>query len=124
MTQGLAMELKEVWELGYSIAELWGSSRPVSRGTSAVSADHGMLWGILSIAEYQIDKGAGHRYLRERLWRGDWIAIGYLESDVAKSGLVEVPKIQNAQFGKRSSAVGDGINNYVDVRIVNAELVA
>jgi hypothetical protein len=69
-----------LWAGGYSIAELWGHSEPVTRNTSSVeAAAHGLLWGILSIVEYQVSKGAGHRYLRERLWAGDWIAIGNLE---------------------------------------------
>ncbi|MGZ3288627.1 MAG: hypothetical protein ACXU85_12585, partial [Xanthobacteraceae bacterium] len=56
--------LSVLWAGGYSIAELWGYSEPVTRHTSAVEADHGLLWGILSIVEYQVSKGAGHRYLR------------------------------------------------------------
>jgi hypothetical protein len=61
--------LKSLWAEGYSIAELWGMSQPVTRGTSAVDGEHLLLWGILSIVEYQVDKGAGHAYLRDRLLR-------------------------------------------------------
>ena len=50
-----------LWAGGYSIAELWGHSEPVTRNTSSVEAAHGLLWGILSIVEYQVSKGAGHR---------------------------------------------------------------
>src|SRR4051794_11794860 len=54
--------LDVLWAGGYSIAELWGHSEPVTRSTSLVEAAHGLLWGILSIVEYQVSKGAGHRY--------------------------------------------------------------
>ena len=43
-----------LWAGGYSIAELWGHSEPVTRNTSSVEAAHGLLWGILSIVEYQV----------------------------------------------------------------------
>ena len=100
--------LSVLWAGGYSIAELWGYSEPVTRSTSAVEAAHGLLWGILSIVEYQVSKGAGHRYLRERLWAGDWIAIGNLEPKVPESALCRVPKIKDAKFGRKVSAIGDG----------------
>src|SRR3954463_10180236 len=49
--------LDVLWAGGYSIAELWGHSEPVTRSTSLVEAAHGLLWGILSIVEYQVSKG-------------------------------------------------------------------
>ena len=101
-----------LWAGGYSIAELWGHSEPVTRNTSSVEAAHGLLWGILSIVEYQVSKGAGHRYLRERLWAGDWIAKG------SQPELCRVPKIKDAKFGRKVSAIGDG------VRIVHAQFDA
>jgi len=113
--------LNVLWAGGYSIAELWGYSEPVTRHTSAVEADHGLLWGILSIVEYQVSKGAGHRYLRERLWAGDWIAIGTLEPKVPDAGLCRVPKIKDAKFGRKVSAIGDGTLKYTGVRIVHAQ---
>lgn len=119
----MASDLEAVWKLGYSIAELWGASRPVSRGTSAVAADHLMLWGILSIVEYQVNRGAGHNYLRARLANEDWVAIGYTKNAEGRGELVRVPPLPNAQFGKRESAVGNASGHYVDVRVVNAALV-
>ncbi|MGZ3321095.1 MAG: hypothetical protein ACXU9C_08925 [Xanthobacteraceae bacterium] len=116
--------LSVLWAGGYSIAELWGYSEPVTRHTSAVEADHGLLWGILSIVEYQVSKGAGHRYLRERLWAGDWIAIGTLEPKVPDSGLCRVPKMKDAKFGRKVSAIGDGTLKYTGVRIVHAQFDA
>lgn len=116
------LPLQPFWEMGYSIAELWGNSRPVTRGTSEVKSAHLMLWGILSIVEYQVNHGAGHKYLRARLSRGEWVAIGYPEPKTEQSVLVKVPPIPDAQFGRKRSAVGDGITNYVDVRVVNAEI--
>src|SRR5262245_50264733 len=82
--------LSLLWTQGYSIAELWGRGEPVTRGTSRVDAAHLLLWGILSIVEYQVSKGAGHRYLRERLWAGDWIAIGNLEPKASEARLCRV----------------------------------
>lgn len=119
----MASDLEAVWRLGYSIAELWGASRPVNRGTSAVPAKHLLLWGILSIVEYQVDRGAGHKYLRERLEKEDWVAIGCVVQDGVESILVRVPPMADAQFGKAKSAIGRTSAEYVDVRIVNAELV-
>jgi len=107
-----------LWAGGYSIAELWGHSAPVTRNTSSVEAAHGLLWGILSIVEYQVSKGAGHRYLRERLWAGDWIAKG------SQPELCRVPKIKDAKFGRKVSAIGDGTVKYTGVRIVHAQFDA
>jgi hypothetical protein len=84
----------------------------------------GLLWGILSIVEYQVSKGAGHRYLRERLWAGDWIAIGNLEPKGSQPELCRVPKIKDAKFGRKVSAIGDGTLKYTGVRIVHAQFDA
>jgi hypothetical protein len=116
--------LNALWAGGYSIAELWGNSQPVTRDTSLVEAAHGLLWGILSIVEYQVSKGAGHRYLRERLWAGDWIAIGSLEPKGSEPELCRVPKIKDAKFGRKVSAIGDGTLKYTGVRIVHAQFNA
>lgn len=109
-----------MWAQGYSIAELWGHSAPVTRATSHVDGEHALLWGILSIAEYQIDTGAGQRYLRDRLWSGDWLAIGYQAPKTDSSLLILVPRIKNAQFGKKLSAIGRERVEFIDVRIVHA----
>jgi hypothetical protein len=113
--------LCSLWSEGYSIAELWGRSEPVTRGTSKVEAAHLLLWGILSIVEYQVSKGAGHRYLRERLWTGDWIAIGSLQPEATGSQLCRVPKFENTKFGCKASAIGDGTAKYTGVRIVHSQ---
>lgn len=112
--------LDDVWAQGYSIAELWGHSGAVTRATSAIDAPHPLLWGILGIAEYQIDRGAGHRYLRDRLLAGDWIAIGYRAPKTDASPLVVVPPIPDAKFGKKQSAIGRDDTEFVDLRIVHA----
>jgi hypothetical protein len=112
-------DLKNLWNNGYSIAELWGVTEPVSRGGPTVDNDHLILWGILSIVEDQVSHGAGHRYLRDRLWAGDWIAVGFLDQRLAI-----VPPIKDAKFGRKPSAIGDGVTNYTDVRIVHARLFA
>jgi hypothetical protein len=116
-------DLQEIWSKGYSIAELWGASKPVSRETSGTNDQHLILWGILSIVEYQVDKGAGHNYLRNRLLSGDWLAVGMREPKTSISKLQIVPPIQNAKFGRKSSAIGDGAVNYVDVRVIHGKLV-
>jgi hypothetical protein len=113
--------LHVLWSEGYSIAELWGHGPPVSRATSAVDAAHLLLWGILSIVEYQVSRGAGHRYLRERLWARDWIAVGILAPKVAESRLVCVPPLKDAKFGRKVSAIGDGATKYTDVRVVTSK---
>ena len=114
--------LKHAWEQGYSVAELWGMSKPVSRGGAPADNTYLILWGILSIVEYQVDKGAGHRYLRERLLNGDWTAIGVREPRTEPSELVVVPPINDAKFGRKKSAIGDGDTNYVDVRVLHSRL--
>lgn len=113
-----AVDLNLLWENGYSIAELWGFTEPVSRGGPAADNDHLILWGILSIVEDQVSHGAGHRYLRDRLWDRDWIAIGFLDQRLAI-----LPPIKDAKFGRKPSAIGDGVTNYIDVRIVHARLL-
>jgi hypothetical protein len=113
--------LLELWQGGYSIPELWGYSAPVTRETSFVDAPHGLLWGTLSMVEYQVSQGAGHRYLRERLWQGDWVAIGFLAPRAADARLCQVPQFKDAKFGRKPSAVGDGNVKYVEVRIVHSE---
>jgi len=113
-------DLSAIWANGYSIAELWGYSKPVSRPEAAPGQTHVLLWGILSIVEYKVDQGAGHNYLRDRLWNRDWIAIGFLEPKIAEASLQIVPPIKDAKFGRRFSTVGDGVINYTDVRIVRA----
>jgi len=110
--------LSDLWKLGHSIGELWGKSEPVSRGPS-LEDSHLIMWGILGIVDDQVSKGAGHQYLRDRLWYQDWIAIGFLDKQIAI-----VPPIRDAKFGRKPSAVGDGVVNYVDVRIVHARLYA
>ena len=117
-------DLNEIWANGYSIAELWGFTKPVSRGGEAPTNDHLILWGISSIVEYQVDRGAGHQYLRDRLWNGDWTAVGFLEPKTPESRLGIVPPIKNAQFGRKQSAIGDGVTNYVDVRVVHSAHVS
>ncbi len=119
----MAIDLQELWQLGYSIAELWGASRPVTRGTSSVASDHLILWGILSIVEYQVNRGAGHAYLRERLAKQDWIAIGYAKPRRANSRLVRVPPMEGPEFGKMESAIGNVSEQYVHIRVLNAELM-
>ena len=116
--------LTALWREGYSIAELWGLSSPVQRGTSAVGGDHALLWGILSIVDYQVDQGAGHRYLRDRLLARDWIAVAYPESPTDEAQLCIVPAIKDAKFGRKKSAVGDGLTNYTNARIVHSNLYA
>src|ERR1700737_1881868 len=76
-----AVDLNQLWESGYSIAELWGFTQPVSRGGPATDNDHLILWGILSIVEDQVSHGAGHRYLRDRLWDRDWIVLAFWTND-------------------------------------------
>lgn len=115
-------DLTEIWSKGYSIAELWGASKPVSRETSGTNEQHLILWGILSIVEYQVDKGAGHKYLRNRLLSGDWLAVGMREPKTPEGKLEILPPIEQAKFGRKSSAIGDGVVNYVDVRIVHAKI--
>jgi hypothetical protein len=111
------VDLRGIWQSGYSIAELWGNGEPVSRGGPALETEHLILWGILSIVEDQVSHGAGHRYLRDRLWNRDWIAIGFLNQRLAV-----LPPIENAKFGRKPSAVGDGITNYTDVRVLHSRL--
>ena len=113
--------LNGIWAKGYSIAELWGFTKPVSRGEPATTNEHLILWGILSIVEYQVDRGAGHKYLRARLYNGDWTAIGFLQPKIDASRLTILPQIKDAQFGRRLSAVGDGQTNYIDVRITHSQ---
>jgi hypothetical protein len=115
---GARDDLSGIWANGYSIAELWGHTKPVSRPEPASVQTHVLLWGILSIVEYQVDQGAGHSYLRDRLWNRDWIAIGFPEPKTADSSLQIVPPIKDSKFGRRFSTVGDGVTNYTDVRIV------
>lgn len=115
--------LNELWESGYSIAELWGLTKPVSRREPASDNNHLILWGILSIVEYQVSHGAGHRYLRDRLWNRDWVAVGFLQHKTPDSCLVILPQIENAKFGRKLSAIGDGVINYIDVRIFHSQLL-
>lgn len=117
-------DLRDVWARGYSVAELWGLSEPVTRGRSGHDQPHIIMWGILGIVEYQVDKGAGHKYLRKRLWEREWIAIGYPEPKTVASRLVVLPCIENAKFGRKNSMVGDGDTNFIDVRILHARLFA
>jgi hypothetical protein len=115
--------MSALWDCGYTVAELWGFTAPVSRGTSVISEPHGLLWGILGIVEYQVNKGAGHRYLQQRIVSGDWIGIGFSEAAADEQQLVIVPRIKDAKFGRRKSAVGDGVTNYVNVRFVHHKLL-
>ena len=115
--------MSALWDCGYTVAELWGFTAPVSRGTSVISEPHGLLWGILGIVEYQVNKGAGHRYLQQRIVSGDWIGIGFPEAAADEQQLVIVPRIKDAKFGRRKSAVGDGVTNYVNVRFVHHQLL-
>jgi hypothetical protein len=116
---GVADDLSRIWANGYSIPELWGFTKPFSSSEPSSDKTHILLWGILSIVEYQLDKGAGHKYLRDRLWNRDWIAIGFPEPKTPDSKLQILPPIENAKFGRQHSAVGDGVTNYTDVRIVS-----
>jgi hypothetical protein len=56
--------------------------------------------------------------LRDRLWHGDWIAVGVLNGETTI-----VPRIENAKFGRKPSAMGDGVVNYSDVRILHSALL-
>lgn len=115
--------LTPIWEQGYSIAELWGHSKATHRGTSNIGSEHVLLWGILGIVEYQVDRGAGHRYLRSRLEAGDWVVIGYRAPRIAQSRLICIPKIENAKFGKKLSSIGSDEIQYQDIRVVHHNLL-
>jgi hypothetical protein len=115
--------MSALWDCGYTVAELWGFTAPVSRGTSVISEPHGLLWGILAIVEQQVDTGAGHKYLQQRIHSGDWIGIGFSEAAAEDKRLMIVPQIKDAKFGRRKSAVGDGVTNYVNVRFVHQQLM-
>jgi hypothetical protein len=115
--------MSALWDCGYTVAELWGFTAPVSRGTSVISEPHGLLWGILAIVEQQVDKGAGHSYLQQRIASGDWIGIGFREGTADEERLVIVPQVKDAKFGRKKSAVGDGVTNYVNVRFVHHKLL-
>lgn len=119
MSEAISNDLDALWRGGFSIPELWGFTAPVDRPTSDAGAPHLMLWGILGIVEYQTSKGGGHRYLRSRLLSGDWIAIGR-RTGAMPGELVVVPKFEEPKFGRKPSAIGDGTENYTDVRIVHA----
>ena len=106
---------KLLWTNGYSIGELWGNSLPVARGGPPRNNEHLIMWGILAIIDDQVSQGAGHQYLRERLWHGQWIAVGFLDGQLAL-----LPRIEDAKFGRKPSPVGDGTVNYTDVRVVHA----
>jgi len=95
-------------------------SAPVARATSQVEASHSLMWGILSIVEYQTSEGAGHRYLRDRLLSGDWFAIGRANNDETNR-LVLVPKFDVPKFGRKPSAIGDDTIKYLDVRVVHSQ---
>lgn len=120
MTDEQSDLLTDIWWNGFSIKEIWGFSGAVTRGTEEIKAAHPLIWGLLGIVEYQVSKGAGHRYLRERLWQGDWIAIGVCGERKADSRLEVVPRFENAKFGRKRSAVGDSTVQYTDVRIVHS----
>jgi hypothetical protein len=38
--------------------------------------------------------------------------------------LAVVPPIKDAKFGRKPSVIGDGVTNYIDVRIVHTRLFA
>ena len=109
--------LLEVWNNGFTISELWGRTEPVARGGPLTSNTHLIMWGILSIVDDQVRRGAGHDYLRDRLWHGDWIALGYRDERLAV-----VPPISDAKFGRKPSAIGDGVVKFTQVRIVHADV--
>lgn len=113
--------LSRLWNGGYTIAELWAFTAPVDRETSCVISPHGLMWGILRIAEDQIDVGAGHRYLRQRIFSGDWIGIGHQQGPSDDQQLVVVPRIDEAKFGRTNSSVGDGQTTYTNVRFVHRD---
>jgi hypothetical protein len=98
------IDLVEIWRNGYSIAELWGFSKPVSRG-SAPDNTHLILWGILGIVEYQVDRNAGHAYLRDRLRNGDWIAMGVSGAENAEVTPGNPPTDNGCEI--RSKAISD-----------------
>jgi hypothetical protein len=113
----IVQDPRNLWENGYTIGELWGKSAPVSRGGPQLETSHLIMWGILSIVDDQVREGAGHKYLRERLWHQNWIAVGFLNGE-----LTIVPRVKDAKFGRKPSAIGDGIVNYLDVRILHSVL--
>ena len=55
---------------------------------------------------------------------GDWIAIGNLEPKGSQPEFCRVPKIKDAKFGRKVSAIGDGTLKYTGVRIVHAQFDA
>lgn len=116
-----AADLDAIWAQGYSIGELWGFTKPVSRTEVSAGNVHVLLWGILTIVEQQVDHGAGHKYFRERLYKRDWFAIGYREPKTEVSRLMIVPPIEHAKFGRKFSSVGDGVVNYTDIRVVGRD---
>jgi hypothetical protein len=120
MFSGDGALLQAIWDAGYSIAELWGHAGAVTRATTAIDGDHPLLWGVLGIADYQVDRGAGQKYLRDRLFAGDWVAVGYRAPKTEGAPLVLVPRIADAKFGKKQSAIGKDDTDYVDLRIVHA----
>lgn len=116
---------QQAWDGGYSIAELWGFTAPVTRATVDVQGEHLLMWGILGIVEYQVDRGAGHGYLRQRLALGQWIAFGYAGPEsTGQPAPQRLPVFEDAKFGRKRSAIGDATRVFVDARIVHAEFFA
>jgi hypothetical protein len=122
MTVEILDPLTAAWASGFSIAELWGFKGPIARDTDQIEGQYALIWGILGIVEYQVDKGAGHSYLRERLSKGDWVAIGTLADGTESSELTRIPIFENAKFGRKQSAIGDDSVQYTNVRILHAQL--
>jgi hypothetical protein len=104
-----------LWAQGYSIGELWGRTEPVSRGGPSLEKTHLIMWGILSIVDDQVRTGAGHEYLRDRLWQKDWVAVGKLDGR-----MTIIPPTRDAKFGRKPSAIGHGDIVYADVRVVHS----
>ncbi|WP_370152096.1 hypothetical protein [Ferrovibrio sp.] len=118
-------DLLDIWNRGYSVAELWGhTSPPTSKSASLNDAKNAPDWGLLSAKEYYDGYGQGGAYALRQLVSGNWVAIGFKAPRTMTSSLMVIPKTVIAGldlYDDDSTLAGSGLH-FVGVHIVHCSL--
>lgn len=118
--------LLDIWNCGYSVAELWGhTSPPTSKPASLNDADDAPEWGELSVKEHYDGYGKGDAHAIKQLEAGIWVAIGFEAPRSTTSLLMVIPKHVIAGlrlYDEDSTLSGHGLH-FVGVHIIHCSLL-